>query len=274
MRQITILDALQQAGRAIGHVDARMLLQHVLNVSHAYLIAHAGQELAVEQAESFQLLAMRRTQGEPIAYLTGEREFYSLAFTVTPAVLIPRPETELLVDLALARIPLGLPCNVLDLGTGSGAVALTIAKHRPHASVTAVDLSADALAVAKANAARLNVSNVRMIETDWFDGLADERFDLIVSNPPYIACGDPHLTQGDLRFEPRMALIAEGGGLDCIRAIIASAPAYLIAGGALLLEHAYDQGNACAQLLGEAGLGDLFSHPDLAGIARVSGGVR
>lgn len=274
MRQITILDALQQAVQDIAHTDARILLQHVLNVSPAYLIAHSGEQLTPEQAQSFRLLTVRRTQGEPVAYLTGKREFYSLDFTVTRTVLIPRPETELLVDLALARIPLGLPCNVLDLGTGSGSIALTIAKHRPHANVTAVDFSADALAVARTNAEQLNVHNVRMLETDWFEGLAGERFDLIVSNPPYIACGDPHLTQGDLRFEPQMALVSEAGGLGCIRSIIASAPAYLIAGGALLLEHGYDQGEACRQLLDEAGFGSVFSRPDLAGILRVSGGTR
>ncbi|WP_255398873.1 peptide chain release factor N(5)-glutamine methyltransferase [Nitrosovibrio sp. Nv6] len=272
MRQITIREALLQAGRDIGDIEARMLLQHVLNVSQAYLIVHCEQALTADQARSFRLLTGRRTHGEPVAYLTGRREFYSLDFTVTPAVLIPRPETELMVDLALAQIPPGLSCKILDLGTGSGAIALCIAKHRPVAEVTAVDFSADAVAIARTNAKQLNVGNVRILEADWFNGLAGEKFNLIVSNPPYVAAGDSHLTQGDLRFEPRMALTAGGEGLDCLRSIIASAPAHLVAGGVLLLEHGYDQAEICRQLLSEAGFGDVFSHPDLAGIMRVSGG--
>ncbi len=273
MQQITIRDALQQSGRDIDDIDARILLQYALDVSHAHLIAHAEQALDSKQAQSFRLLTARRAQGEPVAYLTGKREFYSLGFTVTPAVLIPRPETELLVDLALAQIPPDLPWKILDLGTGSGAIALAIAKHRPLADISAVDFSVDALAVAKTNACELGVDNVRFIETDWFDGFAGETFNLIVSNPPYIAHADPHLTRGDLRFEPRMALAAEGEGLDCIRLIIAAAPAHLVEDGALLLEHGYDQAEACRQLLSEAGFKRVFSRPDLAGIMRVSGGV-
>lgn len=273
MQQITIRDALQQSGRDIDDIDARILLQYVLDVSHAHLIAHAGQALDSKQAQSFRLLTARRAQGEPVAYLTGRREFYSLGFTVTPAVLIPRPETELLVDMALARIPPDLPWKILDLGTGSGAIALAIAKHRPLADISAVDFSVDALAVAKTNARDLGVKNVRFIEGDWFDGFNGETFNLIVSNPPYIADGDPHLTRGDLRFEPRMALAAEGEGLDCIRSIIAAAPAHLVEDGALLLEHGYDQAEACRRLLSEAGFKRVLSHPDLAGIMRVSGGA-
>lgn len=274
MRQVTILQALRQACRDIDDTDARMLLQNVLNVSHAHLVARPEHELTPEQAQFFRLLTARRVHGEPVAYLVGKREFYSLDFKITPAVLIPRPETELLVDLALERIPLDCPCKVLDLGTGSGAIALTIAKHRPLADITAVDSSADAVAVARMNTVQLDVSNVRIIEARWFDGLAAERFDLIVTNPPYIAGGDPHLSQGDLRFEPRMALTAEAGddGLDCIRFIITSAPRHLAADGALLFEHGYDQAEACRHMLGDAGFRGVFSSPDLAGIMRVSGG--
>ncbi|BCT69326.1 peptide chain release factor N(5)-glutamine methyltransferase [Nitrosospira sp. NRS527] len=273
MQQITIRDALQQSSRDIDDIDARILLQYALDVSHAHLIAHAEQVLDSKQAQSFRLLTTRRARGEPVAYLTGKREFYSLGFTVTPAVLIPRPETELLVDMALALIPPDLPWKILDLGTGSGAIALAIAKHRPLTDISAVDFSANALTVAKTNACELGVKNVRFIEADWFDGFNGEIFNLIVSNPPYIADGDPHLTRGDLRFEPRMALAAEGEALDCIRSIIAAAPTHLVEDGALLLEHGYDQAEACRRLLSEAGFKRVFSRPDLAGIMRVSGGA-
>ncbi len=272
MQPITIRDALRRSNRDIDDIDARILLQYVLDVSHAYLIAHAEQALDSKQAQSFRRLMERRVRGEPVAYLTGKREFYGLGFTVSPAVLIPRPETELLVDLALARIPLDLPWKILDLGTGSGAIALAMAKHRPFANISAVDFSADALAVAKTNARELGVENVRFIEADWFGDFNGEKFNLIVSNPPYIAPGDPHLIRGDLRFEPRMALAAEGEGLDCIRSIIATAPVHLVEDGALLLEHGYDQAEACRRLLSEAGFKRVFSRADLAGIMRVSGG--
>ena len=274
MQQITILQALNQARLDIGDTDARMLLQNVLKVSHAHLISHSDQELTSEQTQYLHQLIARRAQGEPVAYLMGERGFYGLNFKVTPAVLIPRPETELLVDLALERIPLDRPSKVLDLGTGSGAIAIAIAKHRPLADITAVDSSADAVAVAKMNARQLNVNNVRIIEADWFNGLAGKRFDVIVSNPPYVAGSDPHLAQGDLRFEPRTALTTGGGGLDCLRFIITSATGHLVAGGVLLLEHGYDQAEACGQLLDKAGFGSVFSRTDLAGIVRVSGGAR
>lgn len=271
MSSLTIFEALGQARGNIADIDARMLLQYVLNVNHAYLLAHPEQKLTTEQTQAFYLLTDRRALGEPVAYLTGRREFYSLEFNVTPAVLVPRPETELLIDLALARIPPHLPCRILDLGAGSGAIALTLAKHRPLAEVTAVDVSAAAVAVANANAARFKL-NVRIIEADWFEGVAGESFDLIVSNPPYVAGDDPHLAQGDLRFEPQIALVAEGEGLGCIRLIIGSAPAHLAPEGSLLLEHGYDQAEACRRLLREAGFTEVFSHPDLAGIMRVSGG--
>jgi len=274
MHQITVLEALHQARREIGDSDARMLVQHVLKVSHAHLIAHADQELNPEQARYFQLLVVRRFHGEPVAYLIGNQEFYSLDFKVTPAVLIPRQETELLVDLALERIPADRPCKVLDLGTGSGAIAITIAKHRPLADIIAVDSSAAAAAVAKMNAKHLNADNVRIITSDWFHELAGQRFDIVVSNPPYIAEDDPHLTQGDLRFEPRKALTTGDDGLECIRFIVASASVHLVEGGALLLEHGYNQADVCRQLLSRADFGKVFSRPDLAGIMRVSGGVR
>lgn len=250
-----------------------MLLQHVLKQSLAHMIAHPEQELPVKQAQHFGELLERRRQGEPVAYLTGKREFYSLEFKVTPAVLIPRPETELLVDLALKHVPVNRAVTILDLGTGSGAIALAIAKQLPLARVVAVDVSPDALTIARSNATQLNLDNVRFVRGDWFNGLAGERFDLIVSNPPYVASGDSHLTQGDLRFEPSIALTDGGDGTHCLRSIIGSAPAYLMPGGMIMVEHGYDQGFTCRLLLNEAGFHNVFSHPDLAGIMRVSGGV-
>jgi release factor glutamine methyltransferase len=270
--QITIREALYQARLNTDDIDARMLLQHVLNVGPAHLIAHSAQQLTAAQAQAFRLMTAKRARGEPVAYLTGKREFYSLDFTVTPAVLIPRPETELLVDLSLARIPVDVPYRILDLGTGSGAIALTIAKHRPLATITAVDISANAIAVAKINATQLNARNVRILMGDWFRELGEERFDLIVSNPPYIAEGDPHLSQGDLRYEPGAALAAGCGGLECIESIVTGAPAHLTPKGMLLLEHGYDQAQACRQLLSNAGFRRVLSLPDLAGIQRVTGG--
>jgi len=271
-QHFTIVQVLIQARNYIADTDARILLQSVLQVNHAYLIAHSDQSLIPIQIQNFQLLVTRRTNGEPIAYIIGEREFYSIKFKVKPAVLIPRQETELLVDLALERIALDLPCKVLDLGTGSGAIAITIAKLRPLANVTAVDSSIDAIAVAKKNVKYLGVSNVYVITSDWFGEFAGERFDLIVSNPPYVVIGDPHLSQGDLRFEPRLALVAGSDGLDCIRLIIASAVSHLAVGGWLLLEHGYDQAEMSKQLLEEAGFSDIFSRSDLAGVIRASGG--
>lgn len=269
---MTITQALHTAQSHIAPVDARLLLQHVLGKSHAQLLTHPEQVLTPVEEKSFLDLTERRARGEPVAYLVGEREFYSLNFKVSPAVLIPRPETELLVDLALARIPADRPCKVLDLGTGSGAVGISIAKQRPLVRVTAVDAADDAVAMANVNAQQLGTANVSVRAGDWFNGLAGEKFDLIVSNPPYVADGDPHLAQGDLRFEPQSALMAGVDGLDCLRVIIAAATTHLPAGGWLLLEHGYDQAQACRELLTAAGFGEVFSNPDLAGVLRVSGG--
>ncbi|SDY48194.1 peptide chain release factor N(5)-glutamine methyltransferase [Nitrosomonas sp. Nm33] len=272
--QVTIAQTLQDARRHIDDIEARLLLQYALNVNAVFLAVHSNNVLNREQVDAFQLLVTRRIAGEPVAYLVGERDFYDLTFKVTPAVLIPRPETELLVELALSRIPVNQTCNVLDLGTGSGAIALTIAKHRPLARVTAVDLSADALSIARLNAEKLGIHNVQIRAGNWFDGLDQVEFDLIVSNPPYVAEGDPHLDQGDLRFEPRIALTAVDDGLACIRKIIVNAPDFLPPGGELLLEHGYDQSVICRQLLAESNFINIFSCPDLAGILRVSGGQR
>lgn len=256
----------------IDPVDSRALLRAALQVSDTYLVAHPGKALTDRQRARYLAWVERRRAGEPVAYLTGEREFYSLAFTVTPAVLIPRPETELLVDAALERVPAHAAFSVLDLGTGSGCVAVVIALNRPRARVTATDASRDALAVARDNAAR-HRARIEFVESDWFNALAGRRFDLIVANPPYVAEGDPHLAQGDLRFEPRTALVAGADGLACIRLIIAQARAHLERGGRLLFEHGYDQAGRCRALLVRAGYCDVDSRRDLAGIERVSGGA-
>lgn len=269
MMHVTIAAALRMAGLDLA--DARVLLRAALQASDAYLAAHPEQPLTEAQHAAYLDWAARRRAGEPVAYITGEREFYSLPFTVNPAVLIPRPETELLVDVALDAIPADAPCRVLDLATGSGCVGVAIAVHRPRAQVTATDISPAALAVARDNAARHGVK-IEFVESDWFAALAGRRFDLIVSNPPYVADGDVHLGQGDLRFEPRRALVAGHAGLDCIETVVEQAAHFLDAGGCLLFEHGHDQGACARTLLAAAGYGDIVTRRDLAGIERVSGG--
>ena len=255
-----------------ARIEVQMLLQQVLDASRAYLLAHPEQALNEAQEASYRALLQRRLAGEPLAYILGEREFYGLNFRVTPATLIPRPDTELLVELALQRISPRGAFRVLDLGTGSGAIALSIAHARPDVEVTAVDASQEALDVARENAQRLNIANVRLLCSDWFFALTGERYDLIVSNPPYIADGDAHLAQGDLRFEPRTALASGAEGLDDIRRIVAGAKGHLKADGWLLFEHGYDQAERARELLRQNGYSGVFSARDLAGIERVSGG--
>lgn len=266
---MTIADALRNSG--LDAVDARALLRHVIGRDEAWLVSHPDRPLGATEQEAYAMLSARRAAGEPVAYLTGQREFYSLAFKVTFAVLIPRPETELLVETALERIPPGAPWRVLDLATGSGCVAIAIAKHRPRAQVMATDVSPAALAIARENAAKHGV-NIEFVESDWFAALSGRRFDLIVANPPYVAEGDPHLHSGDLRFEPRPALVAGTAGLDCIEVIVEQAPRHLAAGGWLLFEHGYDQGSCARALLAAVGYEDRVTRRDLAGIERVSGG--
>jgi release factor glutamine methyltransferase len=261
---------------ASARVEARSLLRHALRVDTAWLAAH-GRDALAEGAERarFEALLARRLGGEPVAYLTGGREFFGLDFVVSPAVLIPRPETETLVEAALDRISPDGRCRVLDLGTGSGCVAIAIARHLPRAEVTAVDASEGALAVARENANRiLGPGRLRLLGGDWFAPVAGERFGLVIANPPYVAEGDPHLSRGDLRFEPRAALVAGTDGLDCIRRIVREAPAHLSPGGWLLFEHGYDQAETCRNLLGESGLQEVISIRDLSGSERVSGARR
>ncbi len=253
------------AASAIDAREARILLAEVCGFSQASLIASSGQEVPLEVQNAFFDFVRRRLQGEPVAYILGRKEFYGLDLAVNPSVLVPRPETELLVELALERNP----ASVLDLGTGSGALALAIKRHRPQAKLVAVESSMSALVVARRNATRLNLE-VDFRHGRWFGPVAGERFDLIVSNPPYVASGDPHLA--GLRFEPQGALLAGPDGLDSIRDIVKAAGAHLQRGAWLLLEHGLGQDRAVRDLLAGAGLESVCSWPDLAGIARVSGG--
>ncbi|MEW5838243.1 MAG: peptide chain release factor N(5)-glutamine methyltransferase [Pseudomonadota bacterium] len=252
--------------------DAEILLAHVLGKPRSYLLTWPEKMLNETKLAAFESLLQRRVAGEPVAYLLGSRGFYGLELAVCDAVLIPRPETELLVEAALARLPSG-DCRVADLGTGSGAIALALASARPDVSVLAADVSPQALAVAQDNAQRLRLK-VDFRLGSWCAALGDEVFDMIVSNPPYIRVDDEHLTQGDVRFEPALALASGADGLDAIRAIIGCAPAHLSPGGWLLLEHGYDQAVAVAALLRAEGWQAVDSLCDLQGHARVTLGRR
>lgn len=258
------------AANTEAKLEAQLLLQHVLQVNRAWLIAHENDTLSPDTRAKFEALLIRRLQGDPMAYILGEREFYGLVLQVTPATLIPRPDTETLVEAALDKIPQNMDVHVLDLGTGSGAIALAIAKHRSQANVVAVDASPAALEVAKHNANRLNISNVQFVLSDWFSALEDQRFEIIVSNPPYIEADDPHLAQGDLRFEPPDALASGKDGLSDIRIIINQCLTHLKPQGWLMLEHGYNQGTAAADLMSAAGLVDVATIKDLGGNDRVT----
>ncbi|WP_426702257.1 peptide chain release factor N(5)-glutamine methyltransferase [Rhodanobacter sp. Col0626] len=253
-------------------VDAELLLLHVVQKPRSWLFTHADDVLDRDVQKAYASLLERRAAGEPVAYITGRRGFWSLDLEVTPATLIPRPETELLVELALQRLPLNAVCSVADLGTGSGAIALAIASERPRANVIATDASAAALAVAQRNAQRHAIGNVAFLHGDWLTPLAGQLFDLIVSNPPYIEAADPHLAQGDLRFEPSGALASGRDGLDDIRRIVREAHVHLRADGWLLFEHGWNQGDAARALLVDAGYAEVFTARDLEGRDRISGG--
>jgi release factor glutamine methyltransferase len=267
---MTLGQALALARQRIDRLDARLLLQHASGCTHADLLARPETPVSEPAYAQFVGWVERRAAGEPLAYLVGEAEFRGRVFQVSPAVLIPRPDTEVLVELALERLPGIAQPRVLDLGTGSGIVAISLALEWPAARVVAVDLSVAALQIAANNAGRL-AADVDWRTGDWFQPVAGERFDLIVANPPYIAAGDPHLAGDGLPHEPQTALTDGGDGLDCIRHIVAAAAAHLQPAGWLLLEHGHDQGAACRNLLTAAGFQEPFTHPDLAGSDRVSG---
>ena len=262
--------ALRQACERIDSADARALLAHALERPPVWLFAHGDEAIDAAAQQRFEALLARRIDGEPVAYLIGRRGFWAFDLLVSPHTLIPRPETELLVELALERAPSDIALRMADLGTGSGAIALALAHERPQAQVIAVDVSEGALDIARANAHALRLANVEFRHGDWLAPLHGERFDLIASNPPYIALGDPHLDEGDLRFEPASALSSGNDGLDAIRGIVRDAPVHLREGGWLLLEHGWEQGEAVRALLRDAGFVDIATERDLEGRDRVT----
>lgn len=274
MRAASALASLRRrlaAASPTASLDAEILVAHVLGTSRASLVAAPDGMLSPLQEETLEALAQRRIGGEPVAYLTGRREFWSLDLAVTPAVLVPRPETELAVELALAALERVYRPAVLDLGTGSGAIALALAREREDARVTAVDASSRALEVAERNAHRLGIGNVRFLRGSWFEPVGTARFDAIVSNPPYVAESDPALAS--LAREPREALVAGRNGIAAIAEICEGAGAHLVAGGQLLVEHGATQGAAVRGLMLRAGLAEIATHRDLASRERVTGGV-
>ena len=262
----------QQLRDETAETDARVLLQYCLDKSHSYLLTWPNKQLSETQNNCFQKALKRRLSGEPIAYIVGYREFWSMPLKVTPATLIPRPETELLVELAITRLS-DETLQVLDMGTGSGAIALAIATEKPNCQILASDISDEALIVAKENADSLNIKNVRFIKSDWGNDIPQQKFDLIVSNPPYIEKNDPHLLQGDLRFEPDIALSANSNGLSDLISVIKFSKQRLKSGGTLLLEHGFDQHRAVADMFEEHGFSNINNWQDIFGNIRVSGGT-
>lgn len=274
----TVSQALEQAGARLAassdtpRLDAEILLCHVLGKTRVFLYTWPEKELVESDAETFATLIDRRVAGEPVAHLTGQREFWSLNLRVTPETLIPRPETELLVEQALIRIPENAEWTIADLGTGSGAIALALASERPACRVIAVERSSGAVEVARANADALGIGNIEFRQGSWFEPLAGEKLSLIVSNPPYIVSGDPHLQQGDVRFEPMTALASGPDGLDDIRQIVEGAISHLISGGWLLLEHGFDQAGEVTAILRASGYVEVTDYTDLQGHGRVAEG--
>jgi release factor glutamine methyltransferase len=274
----TISDALHtatlmlQRASSSPRLDAELLLEHVTGLSRTSFHSHPERELPANAGWSLQQLVKRRMHGEPVAYIRGQQEFWSLLFEVSPAVLIPRPETELLVERALAHIDVSEETQVADLGTGSGAIAISIAHERPKAKVTASDLSADALMIATRNTARLQVQNVKLVQGSWFAPFAEQKLDVIVSNPPYVAETDTDLAPGVRRYEPHIALFAARNGLDALSRIASDARTHLRPNGWLLLEHGWKQATEVRDLLERAGFDHVRSHPDLAGHERVTEG--
>jgi release factor glutamine methyltransferase len=267
-----LAQAVRTLATETAQLDAEVLLAACLGKPRSHLHAWPERSVTSEQKAQFLAWLQRRAAGEPVAHLTGRREFWSLDLTVTPATLIPRPETETLVELALEKIPNDTAVHIADLGTGSGAIALAIASERPRAEIIATDISPPALDIAAQNAQRLAIRNVRFIEGSWCTPLPARPFDFILSNPPYIAESDPHLQAGDVRHEPRSALAAGPQGLDDLQRLVRCAAGRLAGNGWLLVEHGYDQGDQVRQLFSESGYRDISDHADAAGISRVTMG--
>lgn len=266
----TLAKAIARLSSEEASLEAQLLLQHVLNVNRAWLIAHEDVELTSEQCSAFEALIQRRINSEPIAYILGYRDFFGLNLKVTPDTLIPRPDTETLVEAALEKIPPKQPDKILDLGTGTGAIALAIAKNRPNAQVTAVDFSENALKVAQENAKNLAIQNVSFFQSDWFSAIQNQRFDVIVSNPPYIENNDAHVKQGDLRFEPKSALTSGADGLDDIRHIVRESLTFLNPQGWLMLEHGYNQAENVRERMSASGFTEVTTIKDYGGNDRVT----
>jgi release factor glutamine methyltransferase len=259
-----------QATSSTPRLDAEVLVMHACGLNRSRLVTHGRDALTDEQQRRLEKLLAQRRQGIPIAYLTGTREFWSLEFTVSPATLIPRPETELLVEKALALVPRDAEWTIADLGTGCGAIALALAKERPHCRVIATDISPQALEVARSNAMKFGLTNIEFREGNWFEPLNDMQLDMIVSNPPYVRANDTHLDQGDVRFEPELALAAGPDGLDAIRRIALSARERLNPAAWILLEHGWDQAAAISRLLHGLGYRNIVCYPDLSGRDRIT----
>lgn len=255
-------------------IDAEALLSHTLNVSRAYLYTYPERPLTNQEAAHYETLIKQRLDGHPVAYLTGSREFWSLPFHITQEVLIPRSDTELLVEMTLNQLASMTSATVLDLGTGSGAIAIALASEQPNWHIFAIDTSPSAVKLAQTNATHFNLSNVTTLQSDWFSAIPDRLFDAIVSNPPYLAVDDPHLKQGDLRFEPENALVSGPEGLNDLTIIIQESYAHLTPGGILLIEHGFEQGLAVTQLLHHHGYEQIQCWQDVQGHDRVSGGRR
>ncbi len=276
--KVTVRQLLQQGSSRLTHsptatLDCELLLASALEKSRTWLHTWPDHSVDTDAVVRYRATLARRIEGEPIAYICGTQSFWSLEIEVSQETLIPRPETELVVERALELIPRNGPFQVVDLGTGSGAIALAVATDRPQASVVATDLSTTALKMAQRNVDQLGIRNVTLLQGEWFAPLGSQRFDLILSNPPYIAPDDPHLQQGDLRFEPANALVAAADGLAALRSIITTAPGYLNPGGSLVVEHGYHQGNAVRSLFQRQGFREITTRRDLAGEERITFGI-
>jgi release factor glutamine methyltransferase len=273
-----IQSAISEASRILAassdspELDAEILLCLILEKNRSYLRSWPKKQLHAQQRLQFKALLKQRQHGTPIAYMTGQREFWSREFRVSPDVLIPRPDTELLIELSLPLIPKDKSCKVIDLGTGSGVIAVTLATERPYAQLIATDLSSAALKIAKQNAEHYHCRNIRFLQSNWFSEVSENSFDVVISNPPYIAADDPHLHEGDLRFEPQSALIADDHGLKDISLIAESACKHLKEGGYLLIEHGYNQQPQVQAIFESFDYANIATHTDLAGNPRVTAG--